>query len=126
MKIARLSRLLLTSLLAGSVFAAHGAVDDDFMRVVEDTFKEADAAIGVKDAKTARTDAKELEKMFQEVVEHYARKGDAEEGVKLSRKSIELSAAIGSRVAANDFDGAAMASAELGRTCKSCHNVYKE
>jgi cytochrome c556 len=120
------SRLLLTGVLAGSVFAAHGAVDDDFMRSVEDTFKEADAAIGIKDAKTAKANALELEKMFQEVVQHYASKGDAEDGVKLSRKSIELSVSIEKKVSANDFDGAAMASAELGRTCKSCHNIYKE
>ena len=105
---------------------ASGAVDEDFMRTVEDTFKSADSAIGLKDAKTATADARELEKLFKEVTEHYVKKGDAEEGVKLSQKSVELSSRIVTTVAANDFDSAALASAEIGRACKSCHNVYKQ
>ncbi|KAB2964747.1 hypothetical protein [Zoogloea sp.] len=122
----RLLHLALTSLLATTAFTASGAVDEDFMRNVEDTFKSADSAIGLKDAKTATADAKELEKLFKEVVDHYVKKGDADEGVKLSQKSIDLSSKIVSTVAAKDFDSAALASAELGRTCKTCHNVYKQ
>lgn len=122
----KLFRLALTSLLATTALTASGAVDEDFMRTVEDTFKSADAAIGIKDAKTATADAKELEKLFKEVVEHYVKKGDAEDGVKMSQKSIDLSARIVTTVAAKDFDSAAAASAELGRTCKACHNVYKQ
>ena len=122
----RLLHLALSSLLATTAITASGAVDEDFMRAVEDTFKSADSAIGLKDAKTATADAKELEKLFKEVVDHYVKKGDAEEGVKLSQKSIDLSSKIVTTVAAKDFDSAAVASAELGRTCKSCHNVYKQ
>lgn len=122
----RLLHLALSSLLATTALTASGAVDEDFMRTVEDTFKSADSAIGLKDAKTATADARELEKLFKEVVDHYVKKGDAEEGVKLSQKSIDLSSKIVTTVAAKDFDAAAVASAELGRTCKSCHNVYKQ
>lgn len=122
----KLAHLALAAVLAGSAFTASGAVDEDFMRNVEDTFKSADSAIGLKDAKTATADARELEKMFKEVVDHYVKKGDAEEGVKLSEKSIALSTKIVTTVAANDFDSAAAASAELGRACKTCHNVYKQ
>ena len=122
----RLRHLALTSLLATTAFTASGAVDEDFMRNVEDTFKSADSAIGLKDAKTATSDARELEKLFKEVTDHYAKKGDAEEGVKLSQKSVDLSTKIVTTVAAKDFDSAALASAELGRTCKTCHNVYKQ
>ena len=119
-------RLSLYLTLAGSVLSAHGAVDEDFMRNVEDTFKSADSNIGIKDAKAATADAKELELLFKEVVGHYIKKGDAEEGVKLSQKSLELTATMLKTVAANDFQSASSASAELGRTCKSCHNIYKE
>lgn len=122
----RLLHLALTSLLAMTAFTASGAVDEDFMRNVEDTFKSADSAIGLKDAKTATSDARELEKLFKEVTDHYAQKGDAAEGVKLSQKSVDLSTKIVTTVAAKDFDSAALASAELGRTCKTCHNVYKQ
>lgn len=122
----KLAYLVLTAIFAGSAYAATSAVDEDFMRNIEDTFKSADSAIGLKDAKTATADARELEKLFKEVVDHYVKKGDAEEGVKLSQKSIDLSSKIVTTVAAKDFDAAAVASAELGRTCKSCHNVYKQ
>lgn len=122
----KLFHLALTGLLATTTLTASGAVDEDFMRNVEDTFKSADSAIGLKDAKTATADAKELEKLFKEVTEHYVKKGDAEEGVKLSQKSVDLSTRIVATVAVKDFDAAANASAELGRTCKSCHNVYKQ
>lgn len=122
----KIAYLVLTAIFAGSAYAATSAVDEDFMRNVEDTFKSADSAIGLKDAKTATADATELEKLFKEVVDHYVKKGDAEEGVKLSEKSIALSTKIVTTVAANDFDSAAAASAELGRACKTCHNVYKQ
>ena len=122
----KLAYLVLTAIFAGSAYAATSAVDEDFMRNIEDTFKSADSAIGLKDAKTATADAKELEKLFAEVVDHYVKKGDAEEGVKLSEKSVARSKQIVVTVAAKDFDSAAAASAELGRACKSCHNVYKQ
>ncbi len=122
----KLAYLALTAIFAGSAYAATSAVDEDFMRNIEDTFKSADSAIGLKDAKTATADAKELEKLFAEVVDHYVKKGDAEEGVKLSEKSVALSKQIVVTVAAKDFASAAAASAELGRACKSCHNVYKQ
>lgn len=122
----KLAYLVLTAIFAGSAYAASSAVDEDFMRNIEDTFKSADSAIGLKDAKTATADAKELEKLFAEVVDHYVKKGDADEGVKLSEKSVALSKKIVVTVAANDFDSAAAASAELGRACKTCHNVYKQ
>lgn len=122
----KIAYLVLTAIFAGSAYAATSAVDEDFMRNVEDTFKSADSAIGLKDAKTATADATELEKLFKEVVDHYVKKGDAEEGVKLSEKSVALSKKIVVTVAANDFDSAAAASAELGRACKTCHNVYKQ
>lgn len=121
-----ISRLVLAATLAGSAFTASGAVDEDFMRNVEDTFKSADSNIGLKNAQAASADAKELETLFREVVDHYVKKGDAQDGVQLSQKSIALSTRIVQTVAANDFDTAAAASAELGRTCKACHNVYKQ
>jgi hypothetical protein len=119
-------KIALSLFLASAVLAAHGAVDEDFMRSVEDTFKSADSNIGLHNQKAASADAQELEVMFREVVDHYVSKGDAEDGVKLSRKSLELSETLLKNLAARDFAAASGVSAELGRTCKSCHNIYKE
>lgn len=126
MKQNTIARLILATLLASTACAAADPVDEDFMRTVEDTFKSADSAIGLKDGKTASADARELEKLFKEVQTHFGHKGDGGEGVKLSQKSVDLSARIALTVAAQDFDAAADASAQLGRACKSCHNIYKQ
>lgn len=96
------------------------------MRTVEDTFKSADSAIGLKDAKTATADARELEKLFKEVTEHYVKKGDAEEGVKLSQKSCRAVQPHRDHRRRQRFRLAYFAAGRNRLACKSCHNVYKQ
>jgi hypothetical protein len=99
--------------------------EEDFMQTVEDTHKSLSSNLAVQSAESATTDVKLLEGYFAEIEDHFVKKGDAQEGVDLSRKSRELLAEILKTVAANDFDTASKASAELGRTCKECHRLYK-
>lgn len=114
------------ALLGFGVFSAHGAVDEDFMRYVEDTYKSADSNVSLKDVPAASKDATELVELFKEVEAFYVQKGNEEDGVKLSRRSVELSETLLKSLAANDFDSAATASQDIGKACKSCHNIYKD
>lgn len=112
--------------LGCGVVSAQGAVDEDFMRYVEDIYKSADSNVSLKDVPAASKDAQELRELFKEVEAHYVLKGNAEDGVKLSKQSVELSETLLKTLAAKDFNGAVLASQDIGRTCKSCHNIYKD
>lgn len=117
---------LLTAFFAGSVFAAQTAIDDDFMRSVEDTHKSLTGHVGVGNAPGSIADARELSGMFAQIEAFYIEKGDAPDAVTLSRQSRELSEAIAKSVNGKDFETANLKSTELSRACKSCHNFYKK
>lgn len=118
--------LLLAALFAGSVFAAQSAIDDDFMRTVEDTHKSLTGNVGISNAPGSIADARELAAMFAQIEAFYVDKGDAPDAVTLSRQSRELSDAIVKSVGRQDFETANLKTTELSRACKSCHNFYKK
>ncbi|MDR3353293.1 MAG: hypothetical protein LBO00_09915 [Zoogloeaceae bacterium] len=103
-------------------------IDTDFMQSVEDTGKSLVDNIGIRDADASVTDATELETMFAAVEEFYVAKGgdDVAEAIKLSRKSRDLSKAIIEQLGRQGFDEATATATELQRTCKACHNFYKD
>jgi hypothetical protein len=103
-------------------------IDTDFMQSVEDTGKSLIDNINIKDTNTSIADATELESMFAAVEAFYVAKGgdDVADAIKLSRKSRDLSKAVIEQVKRQAFDEAAATSTELQRTCKSCHNFYKD
>lgn len=113
-------------LFAGSVWAAVAELDSDLMQAVEDANKSMASNIALKDKKGSLSDATELGGMFAEIEHYYVSKGDAEDAVKLSRKSRELVADILKSVNGGDFDHATNLATDLSRTCKSCHNFYKK
>lgn len=117
---------LATLLFAGGVFSAQTAIDDDFMRNVEDTHKSLTGNVGVNNGPGSIADARELAAMFAQVEAFYAQKGDAPDAVDISRQSRELSNDIAKLVGSKDFDTANQKSTELSRACKSCHNFYKK
>ncbi len=117
---------LLLAVLAGSVCSAEIDIDDDFMRSVEDTNKSLASNIAGHDAKSSLSDAKELEGMFARIEAYYQSKADAEEAIKLSQKSKELSVEIKQLVNAKDFDNATSKASDLSRACKTCHNQFKK
>jgi hypothetical protein len=112
--------------MAGTIATARAEVDEDFMRTVEDTLKSATSNLDIKDAKACAADAKQLEDMFRQIEAYFVKKGNAADGVDLSKKSEILAASLVTSVSANDFDTAAEAARDLTRACKSCHNLYKE
>ena len=123
LKILGYSSLLL---LAGSVYAADCAVDEDFMQIMKDRQKSLASNISLGDAKAATEDVKQLEEMFVDVETFYAHKGNAADAVNWSRESKSLISVIQRYVAARDFDTASQTSVKLAKTCKTCHEVYKK
>lgn len=111
---------------AGAVWSAVGELDSDLMQAVEDANKSLASNIALKDKKASVSDAKELDGMFVEIEHFYVAKGDAEDAVKLSKKSRELVTGILKSVDGGDFDHANVLATDLSRTCKSCHNFYKK
>lgn len=113
-------------LAASGVWAAVVELDADLMQAVEDTNKSMASNIALKDRKGSLSDATELDGMFAEIEHYYVSKGDADDAVKLSKKSRELVADILKSVKGGDFDHATNLATDLSRTCKSCHNFYKK
>ena len=105
--------------------SASAAVDEDFMRYLEDVFKSGDNHIALKDLDGATKDAKELAELFAEVEAHYVKEADEKDGLKLARQANELSNNLVKVLVANDFGSAASLSIEIAINCKSCHNIYK-
>jgi hypothetical protein len=110
--------------LALTALSSRAEVDEDFMQTVEDTHKSLTSNLAVQNAESSNVDAKLLEGYFVEIEDHFVKKGDAQDGVDLSKKSRDLIADIEKTIAASDFDTASRTSAELGRTCKACHKIY--
>jgi hypothetical protein len=120
--------LVISALLAvaSAVHAALPELDMDLMQTIEDTNKSMASHIAGSDAGASVKDAQELHTLFQAVEAHYVGKGDAPDGVELSRKSLELTRKIVQQVDGKDFEGASQSATELSRTCRACHTFYKQ
>ena len=112
--------------VASVVQAAVAELDTDLMQTIEDTNKSLASNIAVGDKKGAGSDAAELHEMFLKVEAFYTQKGDAQDAVDLSRKSLALTEKIGQQVQSNNFGDATNTATDLSRNCKSCHNFYKK
>ncbi|MCK9261614.1 MAG: hypothetical protein M0P63_17875 [Azoarcus sp.] len=121
----KIVRFSIGAALVCGLVSAQASVDEDFMRYVEDVYKSADNNVAMKDAAAATKDAKELVELFGEIEAHYVKEADEQDGLKLSRQSVELSSTLLKVLLANDFDSASSVSRDIARTCKSCHNIYK-
>ncbi|MBV8466882.1 MAG: hypothetical protein JO218_13135 [Burkholderiales bacterium] len=113
------------SLAAAVVWAADVDISTDLMQSIEDTTKDLDSNVALKDGQQALHDAKALATLFDEVEQHFHQASDAPRGVELSQQSHRLVDAVASKVAANDFDAAATSVDQLEHTCKQCHQLYK-
>ena len=112
--------------LAGSALCATFDVDGDLMRGIDDTAKSLDSNVAQKDAKAAAADARSLVDTFAHVESHYAEKPETADAVGFAHRTQELAAQTLKAIEANDFDAAGDSVAQLTRSCKSCHEVYKK
>lgn len=121
---------ILSGLLAVGSIAEETEMDMDLMQTIEDTNDSLSSNVALEEGEAAIADAKILNELFGVVEEHYTKEvaagGDFAEAVDLSSKSIKLTAEIIEHLNAGDFESAANSATDLARTCKTCHNFYKE
>ncbi len=122
-------RLLIAAvqlMLAGGALCASFDIDGDLMRGIDDTAKSLDSNVAQKDAKAAAADARSLVDTFAHVESHYAGKPETADAVGFAHHTQELAAQALKAIEASDFDAAGDAVAQLTRSCKNCHDVYKK
>lgn len=111
-------------------FAEEAEMDMDLMQTIESTNDNLSSNIALENAESAIADAKTLNELFVVVEEHYKKAStageDVAEAVDLSTKSVKFSNEIMVFLEQKDFDSAANTATDLARTCKTCHNFYKE
>ena len=117
--------LLSQLVLLGSVASAQFEITADAMRDIEDTAKSLDSNVALKETKNAVTEAKELVSFFRQVEAYYAQQPNAADAVGYARKTHELAAQALVALEAQNFDQAGDSVNALTRSCKTCHDVYK-
>jgi hypothetical protein len=122
--------LLSATLLNSPVHAERRTIDlhdydDDLMRDLDKTIKYFEPDITAGNAQSAIDDAAVLQDGFKYTEDYFAKKGDADDAVKISREGQEALATAVRLVAANDFEAAAAAARQTAQTCRSCHDIYK-
>ena len=128
MKISKktLLSVVLQFTLFGSALCAADAIDGDLMRGIDDTAKSLDSDVAQKDAKAALADARSLVDTFARIESHYGQKPETADAVGFAHRTQELAAQAAKAIEAQDFDAANDAVAQLTRSCKNCHEVYKK
>lgn len=123
----RKSALIITlqlALTAGALAAAFDISDDD-MRDIEDTFKSLDSNVTLKDKKAA-AEAQALAAYFQKVEGFYAQKPETADATGWARDAHTLAAQLAAAVDEGRFDAAQEQAQLIQKTCKRCHDVYKQ
>lgn len=100
--------------------------DNDLMRTMEDSIKSFEPNIAAKNSERALADAQVLWDGFKWTEAFFAKQGNAADAVDISRKALEHTDAVMKFLAAGDFDSAAESARKAARTCRTCHDIYKE
>lgn len=118
--------LLLASLQAGPVFCDEDDIDTDLMQSIDDTTKSVTSNIDLRKKQAADEDALALKKMLGQVQLFYETRHDKPDAIEFARTSLDIANRLQKLLNDKDFDGAARAANELSRSCRSCHDVYKQ
>jgi len=118
------------AILSGLAFAAHRDIDlkdydDDLMHDVDRAIKFFEPDITAGNADGALDDASVIQDGFKYSAGYFAKKGDAQDAVKIAQDGLALMEAAVKSVEAKDFVGAATIARQVPATCKSCHEIYK-
>src|SRR5690606_7080120 len=112
------------------VAAEEAEMDMDLMQTIESTNDNLSSNIALENGESAIADAQTLNELFAVVADHYEKElaagKDVAEAIDLTKKSIKFSSEIITFVQQEDFESAANTATDLARTCKTCHNFYKE
>jgi len=101
-------------------------VDKDLMQLMDDRNKSLASNLALRKGADAREDAAGLAAIFVDVEAYYVKKGHSDDAVGWARQSRALAEKIVKDVVAREFDRAAVSAVVLSKTCKSCHDVYRQ
>ena len=99
--------------------------DDELMRTLDQTIKYFEPDISAGNVLASKEDAEILQDAYKWMENYFAKKGNAEEAVKIAQQGEEYLATASKLAAAKDFDGAADAAHSAARTCRACHDMYR-
>ncbi|HLN25474.1 MAG TPA: hypothetical protein VK558_15990 [Patescibacteria group bacterium] len=99
--------------------------DDELMRTLDQTIKYFEPDISAGNVLASKEDADILRESYKWMETYFAKKGNAEDAVKIAQQGEEYIATASKLAAAKDFDGAADAAHSAARTCRACHDIYK-
>lgn len=123
-----LGALLATQMTPFTAAPAQAASLFDFsvwMRGIDNRSVSVQRHIAARNVDAARTDARELERLYALMEDWFVRDGHSHDAVQISREGKELAAAILPAIERQEFDRAASAALTIARACNDCHDVYK-
>lgn len=100
--------------------------DNDLMRSMDDSIKSFEPNIVAHNKERALADAQILWDGFKWTEDYFIKKGGADDAVEISRRALTSTQAVIDLLNASDFDKAALAARDAARTCRSCHDIYKD
>ncbi|MFC3115330.1 hypothetical protein [Cellvibrio fontiphilus] len=122
--------VFVSALFSHNIFAQELEMDMDLMQTIESTNDNLSSNIALENAESAIADAQTLNELFAVVADHYQQElaagKDVAEAVDLTNKSLKFSSEIITFLQQEDYESAANTATDLARTCKTCHNFYKE
>lgn len=101
-------------------------MDTDLMQTIDDTTKSVTSNIDLKRDPAADQDARDLQKLLGQVQAFYLARQDKPDAIEFARTSLELANQLQRQIGAHDFTAAALTANALSRSCRSCHDVYKQ
>ena len=112
--------------ISGLVAAETGFDFEEMMKDVETQTQNVQNSISAKDVNTATTDAKKLEDEFKLVEDYFAKRGNAQDAVSISKDYQQMATTIQKSLASSDFDTAATVAGDFSKQCRgACHDNYK-
>jgi hypothetical protein len=99
--------------------------DDDSMRDMDDANKDLQPVIGAKNAQAAQADAQTIQSVLKQTEDYFTKKGGTQDAVRIAQQGQTALTTVVTALNKGDFDSAAAAARDVGRNCKSCHDIYK-
>jgi hypothetical protein len=111
---------------AGEVAFGQSVLDfDEWMQRIDRRSQSVQRNLAAGDGNAASADAREIGELYGSMEAYFARRGRADNAVKLSREGRELAATVVRSVATKDFAAASKAAVGIARACRACHLDYK-
>lgn len=99
--------------------------DDELMRTLDQTIKYFEPDVTAGNAEGSAEDAGTIRDAYKWMEGYFAKKGNAEQAVQIAQQGEGYLDTAMKALAAKNLDAAGDAAHDLGRTCRSCHDIYR-